>query len=498
MSPECNTNPRLLVLESDPQHAKDLASQLTTEGYEAHADTEWTHLTASIAASYDVIVGEADSIPFEEIAAACDHQDAPAWILLTAFGSIQDAVGAMRAGAADYISKPVPIERLLLSLERVLEHRALSHQNRKLLEDLGRQFSLGSMHSTSESMRAVFDTVRAVADTRATVLLEGESGTGKSLLARSLHEAGTRRDAPFIVVNCGSLPRDLLESELFGHVKGAFTGAIADHPGKFELAAGGTLFLDEIACAPLDLQVKLLRLLQERTFERVGDTKTRTADVRVIAASNEDLLAAVEAQRFRQDLYYRIRVVTVRLPALRERAGDIPFLATQFLEHFSSEHGRDIEGYSVEALQALCAHDWPGNVRELENAIERTVLLASGPVLHPADFPQEIAARAATHGPCRSTGESATSEILPLRLALEAPEREFLVSALLHSKGCRKTTAEALAINRTTLFNKMRKYGLMKMDFPGHTAIDPPPHNTTGADASPPDPVSSHRPPDRS
>ncbi len=475
MPPASKSSPRILVLEADLEHANELVDQLAAAGYEAKALPEWEEGVATV--DIDVIIGEADTVALEELAAACDPEDAPAWILLAAFGSIQDAVGAMRAGAADYISKPVPIDRLLMSLERAIERRALFSQNQRLLEDLGRRYSLGSMQSTSDSMCAVFDTVRAVADTRATVLLEGESGTGKSLLARSLHEAGSRRDGPFVVVNCGALPHDLLESELFGHVKGAFTGAVADRPGKFELAEGGTLFLDEIACAPLDLQVKLLRLLQERTFERVGDTKTRTADVRVIAASNEDLAEAVQAQRFREDLYYRIRVVAVRLPSLRERAGDVPFLAEHFLNRFVKEHGRAIEGYSTRALQALSAYAWPGNVRELENAIERTVLLATAPVLTPSDFPEEIAGSAPKGAPHPELSETTSTEILPLRLALEGPEREILVSALLQSKGCRKATSEALAINRTTLFNKMRKYGLMEFDFHNMTSTDDPSPN---------------------
>ena len=465
-------SPRVLVLESDHEHANELVDQLAAAGYEVSARSEWDEGAATL--DIDVIIGEADTVALEELAAACGPDEAPAWILLAAFGSIQDAVGAMRAGAADYISKPVPIDRLLMSLERAIEHRSLFSQNQKLLEDLGRRYSLGAMQSTSDSMCAVFDTVRAVADTRATVLLEGESGTGKSLLARSLHEAGSRREGPFVVVNCGALPHDLLESELFGHVKGAFTGAVADKPGKFELAEGGTLFLDEIACAPLDLQVKLLRLLQERTFERVGDTRTRTADVRVIAASNEDLAEAVQAQRFREDLYYRIRVVAVRLPSLRERAGDVPFLAKHFLERFSEEHGRAIEGYSTSSLQTLSAYPWPGNVRELENAIERTVLLATGPILNPEDFPDEIAASTPKGAAHPQLSEDTSTEILPLRLALEGPEREILVSALLQTKGCRKATSEALAINRTTLFNKMRKYGLMELDFHNLTSTDAP------------------------
>jgi DNA-binding NtrC family response regulator len=490
MSLAPDTHPKILILEADEGQTAELAQELVISGYsvDTQADPAPTALTAAALARYDIILGESDLLSLEQLAAACSPQDAPAWILLAAFGSIQDAVGAMRAGASDYISKPVPIERLLMSLERVVEHRALFTQNQELLRDLGRRFSLGSMHSTSERMSTVFDTVRAVADTRATVLLEGESGTGKSLLARSLHEAGSRRDGPFVIVNCGALPRDLLESELFGHVRGAFTGAIADRAGKFELAEGGTLFLDEIGCAPLDLQVKLLRLLQERTFERVGDTKTRTADVRVIAASNEDLTAAVEAQRFREDLYYRIRVVAVGIPALRERAGDIPFLAKHFLERFTTEHDRPLQGFTVSAMQALSSHAWPGNVRELENAVERAVLLARGSVLTASDFPPEIALHATEPDSHSATSRGAPTELLPLRLALEAPEREILLSALLQTQGCRKATSEALAINRTTLFNKMRKYGLMEMDF----------HNMTSNSDAPSSANPRHDPSERS
>lgn len=465
MAPIPERSPRVLVMDSDQEDALDLAERLNTAGYMASTLREWDELNSSVAASYDVIIGEADTTSLEDLAASLDPSEAPAWILLTAFGSIQDAVGAMRAGASDYLTKPFPIDRLLMSLERAVERRALVTENQQLLEDLGRRYSLGSMRSTSDAMRDVFDTVRAVADTRATVLLEGESGTGKSLLARSLHEAGDRSDQPFVVVNCGALPSDLLESELFGHVKGSFTGAIADRAGKFELAEGGTLFLDEIACAPLDLQVKLLRVLQERTYERVGDTKTKTANVRIIAASNEDLASAVEAQRFREDLYYRIRVVAVKVPPLRDRTGDIPFLAKAFLDRFCREHGRELEGFTPRALQALAAHTWPGNVRELENALERTVLLATGTALTNSDLPDEVTASSKNLESTAFQPDSIASPLLPLKVALEAPEREILVSALLQSQGCRKSTAEVLDINRTTLFNKMRKYGLMELNF---------------------------------
>jgi two-component system response regulator AtoC len=475
MARTTETSRRVLVLDSDPDDAFELAERLKTAGYSANALSDWEEMSSSIASNYDLIIGEADTTSLEDLAALLEPSEAPAWILLTAFGSIQDAVGAMRAGASDYLTKPFPIDRLLMSIERAMERRALVTENQQLLEDLGRRYSLGSMQSTSDAMREVFDTVRAVADTRATVLLEGESGTGKSLLARSLHEAGDRSDKPFIVVNCGALPSDLLESELFGHVKGSFTGAIADRAGKFELAEGGTLFLDEIACAPLELQVKLLRVLQERTYERVGDTKTKTADVRIIAASNEDLAAAVEAHSFREDLYYRIRVVAVKVPSLRDRAGDIPFLAQGFFDRFCKEHGRELEGFTPRALQTLAAHPWPGNVRELENALERTVLLATGTALTHQDLPDEVTASSKNIETTAFQEDVLPTPMLPLKVALEGPEREILLSALIQSHGCRKSTAEVLDINRTTLFNKMRKYGLMDLNF--HTPMSTTDHN---------------------
>jgi two-component system response regulator HydG len=313
-------------------------------------------------------------------------------------------------------------------------------------------------------MSVLLSTVEAVADTRANVLLTGETGTGKTLLARALHQRSSRRAGPFVVVGCGSLPSALLESELIGHVRGAFTGAVRDKPGKFELADQGTIFLDEINSAPLDLQVKLLRVLQERCFERVGDEKTREVDVRVVAATNRPLEDEIAAGRFREDLYWRLKVIALHLPPLRERPRDVVELAQHFLERSAAYYGKTVRSLAPATLAALVAQPWPGNVRELENVIERAVLLASGVVLQPADLGQEREAPepAIPRNSDLEAGLKGLAELPPLKQALEESERAILVRALELTAGSRSRAARMLDINRTTLFNKMRKYGLME------------------------------------
>jgi DNA-binding NtrC family response regulator len=308
-------------------------------------------------------------------------------------------------------------------------------------------------------MLKIFALAEAVADSRTTVLMTGESGTGKSLLARAIHHRSPRRDKPFVEVSCGALPETLLESELFGHVKGAFTGAIADKPGRFLAADGGTLFLDEINSASPAMQVKLLRMLQERCFEPVGSTETKHVDVRVVLASNVDLAELVAAQKFRQDLYYRINVVTIRLPSLRERLGDIPLLAGNFLRQFCKESGREVLGFSDAAVAALQRYDWPGNVRELENAIERAVVLCRRPQIDVEDLPEVFQS-----SPMKMAATAVAADIpespMPLELALQGPERRIIEAALKRNAWNRQATASELNINRTTLYKKMRKYQL--------------------------------------
>jgi transcriptional regulator with GAF, ATPase, and Fis domain len=319
-------------------------------------------------------------------------------------------------------------------------------------------------------MRRVLETARSLAGTRATILIEGESGTGKTMLARAIHELSAGDGAPFVEVTCGALPSGLLESELFGHARGAFTGALRDKAGKFEAADGGTLFLDEIGSAPLDLQQKLLRVLQDKTFERLGEVKTRSVDVRVIAATNEDLGALVAAGRFREDLLWRVRVVALSMPPLRERRGDVPLLVEHFLELFRREHGRPELELDPACLPLLAAWPWRGNIRELEHCVERAVLLAKGPRIQPPDLglpgPREVPG--SPTAPDRSLSDCLKrlfggDRPPTLREALAIPEREIIRLALELHGGNRQATAKMLDVNRSTLFNKMRKHGLMEI-----------------------------------
>src|SRR5213594_2441336 len=299
-------------------------------------------------------------------------------VVMTAFGTIENAVEAMKAGATDFLLKPFSLDHLMAVIHKALEVRALRDENRQLREELGKRYQFDNIIGRSPAMQEIFATIERVAPTRATVLLAGESGVGKDMIARAIHQHSPRKDRPFVKINCTAIPENLMESELFGYEKGAFTGANVSKPGKFEQADTGTVFLDEIGDVPGSIQVKLLRVLQEREFERLGSNKTLHTDVRVIAATNQDLRAALEQGTFREDLYYRLNVVPINIPSLRERKQDIPYLANHFVQKLAPDTGCRVQSITDAAMEKLMAYHWPGNVRELENVIERSLVLCSG------------------------------------------------------------------------------------------------------------------------
>lgn len=372
-------------------------------------------------------------------------------VVMTAFGTVENAVEAMKLGATDYISKPFENTELLLTVEKSLKLRRLLFQNRLLKEELE---GYGELIGDSQPMRELYDLVEKVAGTRATVLLNGESGTGKELLARAIHEHSPRSEEPFVAVNCMALSETLLESELFGHEKGAFTGATGRRKGRFEIAHQGTLFLDEVGELGSAVQVKLLRVLQEKTFERVGGNQSITVDVRIVAASNRDLALAVEEGSFREDLFYRLNVVRIDVPRLAQHREDLPALVAHFVNKYAAEVGRAVPQVSKEAMEMIYRHPWPGNVRELENALERAVIL-SGSSITPADLPLELRS---------DRGKGAGLTELPngvnLVDALGDLEKRMILRALAEADGVQAHAAEALGLTKSNLAYKIKKYAL--------------------------------------
>lgn len=378
-------------------------------------------------------------------------------IILTGFASVETAVLAMKAGAYDYITKPINRDELLLTLRKGLEFNRLRKENTSLKRALRRKYSFEGLVGDSDAIQKVYSLIEKVADSDSTVLVLGESGTGKELVARTIHYNSPRSDKPLVPINCGAIPESLLESELFGHEKGAFTGAYSARAGRFELAHGGTIFLDEIGDMSPSLQVKLLRVLQERQFERVGGTKTIKVDVRVITATNQDLEKAVAEKKFREDLYYRINVIPITIPPLRERIGDIPLLVKHFSEVFSKKKGKKIDGISDEAMSLLVSYHWPGNVRELENMIERLAVLKREGIISVSDLPEKFA-------PVREKAVLNTVFIPEEGIDLEAHVNQFenklILRALEKAGGVKSKAAQFLHMNRTTLVEKMKKKGL--------------------------------------
>lgn len=402
-----------------------------------------------------------------------NHPELPV-IMMSGYAGPDVVREALAGGAFELLSKPIIDEELRTTIQRALNQKSIENENTRLKEELDRRFGMESIVSHDLRMLRIFEMIDKVADTKATILITGENGTGKSMIARAIHKKSTRRKKPFVELACGALPDTLLESELFGHVAGAFTGAIGNKTGKFLQADHGTLFLDEIGTASTALQIKLLRALQEFEFEPLGGTETISVDTRAILATNENLEKAVAEGRFRQDLFYRIQVIHIELPSLRDRLDDIPILANHFLQKINAEYNRKITGFSNNAMNALLSHSWPGNIRELENAIQRAVLLAKSDAIEADALPSSITKKSTlqdTNQPHSTTSPSHSHPtapvtgttpvaIVPLSEALEGPERQIILSALKANSWNRNVTADLLGINRTTLYKKMKKLGI--------------------------------------
>ena len=448
-------NKRILIVDDDAYVREATEAILSTKNYEVDTAPEAnTALQKLDEREYELILSDIrmpgmNGLELLEVAKA----KAPDThiIMMTAYGTVEDAVDAMKKGAYDYIQEGSDPTEIEIVVERALKYQETERENRRLRSELQNKYSFSNMIGKARNMEQVFDLIGTVADSRATVLVTGESGTGKELAARALHYNSPRQNGPFIRLNCAALPKELMESELFGHEKGAFTGAIKQTRGRFEMADGGSLLLDEISEIDPALQAKLLRILQEREFERVGSGQTIKVDVRIIATTNRDLQREVEEGRFREDLYYRLNVIEINVPSLRERREDIPALVTFFIDKFNQENNKDIEGISDEALELLIQYDWPGNVRELENYIERAVVVSRGSVLEAADFPQKL-----TAGPA-----SRQDQALQVGMTVHEVERKLIMKTLESCRGNRTEAATILGISTRTLRNKLHEYGAM-------------------------------------
>jgi two-component system, NtrC family, response regulator AtoC len=443
----------ILVVEDEEKLRRVIELQLTSAGFEvdkaATADEGLKVADRADLILTDLRLPRMDGLEF--LAQIRRQNTQVPVIMMTAYGSIETAVESMKAGATDFLLKPFSLDHLMQVVNKALEVRALKEENRQLKAELGRRYEYDNIIGRSEPMQEIFATIERVASSRATVLLAGESGVGKDLIARAIHFHSPRRDKPLVKINCSAIPENLMESELFGYEKGAFTGATGAKPGKFEQADTGTVFLDEIGDVPANIQVKLLRILQEREFERLGSNVTRHIDVRVIAATNQDLRAALEQGTFREDLYYRLNVVPMNIPPLRERKEDIRFLANHFIRKLAPEAGREVESISDAAMEKLLNYHWPGNVRELENVIERGLIMAQGKQLEPDDIKLETAPRPRPQN---------DQHFLPDGLTLDQYEQEIIREALKRADGNKSHAARLLGLTRNALRYRLTQMGL--------------------------------------
>jgi DNA-binding NtrC family response regulator len=438
----------VLVIEDEEKARRVVGLQLSSDGYAVKA-VGTAEEGLKLAGEADLVLTDLklpgmDGLALlEKLHAQNAHLPV---IVMSAFGTVEIAVEAMKKGAVDFLPKPFSLDHLTVVVEKALEVRKLRDENRELREALGQRYQFENIIGKSSPMQEIFATITRVAPTRATVLLAGESGVGKDMIARAIHQHSPRKDRPFVKINCTAIPENLMESELFGYEKGAFTGANTSKPGKFEQADTGTVFLDEIGDVPGSVQVKLLRVLQEREFERLGSNKTQHTDVRVIAATNVDLRAALEQGTFREDLYYRLNVVPMNIPPLRERKEDIPYLVEHFAKKFSGE-------ISEGAMERLMSYHWPGNVRELENVVERSVLLAQGPRVEEGDVKIDMAPR-------RSAAVAGGDHFLPEGMTLDQYEQSVIREALKRANGNKSQAARLLGLTRNALRYRLAQMGI--------------------------------------
>ncbi len=444
---------RILIIEDEEKLRRVLQLQLASAGFEVEQ--------AGSAEQALPLLDRADLILTDlklpgmsglDLLALIQRQNSRApVIMMTAHGSVEVAVQAMKSGAADFVLKPFALDHLMALVHKALEVRGLKDENRKLKEELGRRYEFDNIIGRSPQMQEIFAAVLRVAPTRATVLLTGESGVGKDLIARAIHFHSPRKDLPLVKINCTALPENLMESELFGYEKGAFTGATTSKPGKFEQADTGTVFLDEIGDVPLPVQVKLLRVLQERELERLGSNKTLRIDVRMVAATNQDLRAALEQGTFREDLYYRLNVVPIEIPPLRERKQDIPPLASHFVQKLAPDLGAAVESITAAGMERLLEYSWPGNVRELENVIERSLVMATGKQLDAKDIRLDLP---------RARMNSSTELALPDGMSLDQYEQELIKQALKKANGNKSQAARLLGLTRNALRYRLTQMGM--------------------------------------
>ena len=444
------------VIDDEPIIHEVLSQLLTSEGYDVELSSSGEEALEKHSSQFfdvtllDLLMPGLDGIEVLKGIKKVDPQAIV--IIITAYASVESAISAMKMGAYDYIQKPFKHEELLIIIARALEHKSLRDENIRLKDELSRRYGFDKLIGQSQPIQKIFDLIRATAPTRSTILIQGESGTGKELVARAIHQNSERRHFPFVVVNSGSLPPDLLESHLFGHVKGAFTGAVSQKSGLFETADRGSIFFDEISSVGLETQAKLLRVMQDKEFMRLGGTKTIRVDARIIAATNADLEELIGRKAFRQDLFYRLNVIKIELPPLRERKDDLPLLVNHFIDIYSRENKKEIEGISDDVLEILEGYDWPGNVRELENLIERAIVLSKSKLITRNTLPPFLLNRRPESGdiPAAEAGEQGFKE------QIQDYQKKVILNALRRAKGVQKKAARSLGLKPTTL-NEMIK-----------------------------------------